>query len=119
VQQREVFGKPLGAMQAVQHYIADVLIERKKAELLTMDAAWRQSRGLECGREANMAKLVASEAANKAADVGIQLMGGMGYSMETQFQRYWRDSRIYRIAPIANEMVKNTLAESAGLPRSF
>lgn len=119
VTEREVFGKPLGQMQAVQHYLADILIERKRAELLTMEAAWRQSRGLECGREANMAKLVASEAANHAADVGIQLMGGMGYSMETQFQRYWRDSRIYRIAPIANEMVKNTLAEGVGLPRSF
>jgi acyl-CoA dehydrogenase len=119
VNQREVFGRSLGGMQAVQHQVADVLIERAKAELLTMNAAWLQSQGRECGREANMAKLVASEAANHAADVGIQLMGGMGYSMETQFQRYWRDSRIYRIAPIANEMVKNTLAEAAGLPRSF
>ena len=119
VHEREAFGRPIGGFQAVQHYIADILIERKRAELLTYLAAWKQSRGEECGAEANMAKLVASEAANHAADVGIQLMGGMGYSMETQFQRYWRDSRIYRIAPIANEMVKNTLAEGAGLPRSF
>ncbi len=119
VMEREAFGKPIGQFQAVQHFIADILIQRKRAELLTMNAAWLQSEGRECGREANMAKLVASEAANHAADVGIQLMGGMGYSMETHFQRYWRDSRIYRIAPIANEMVKNGLAESAGLPRSF
>lgn len=119
VQEREAFGKPIGQFQAIQHFIADILIERKRAELLTLEAAWRQSRGMECGREANMAKLVASEAANHAADVGIQLMGGMGYAMETQFQRYWRDSRIYRIAPIANEMVKNVLAEAEGLPRSF
>ncbi len=119
VKEREAFGKPIGQFQAVQHYVADMLIDRKRAELITMEAAWRQSRGMECGTEANMAKLVASDAANHAADVGIQLMGGMGYSMETQFQRYWRDSRIYRIAPIANEMVKNTLAEGVGLPRSF
>lgn len=119
VKEREAFGRPIGGFQAVQHYIADILIERKRAELLTHVAAWKQSRGEECGTEANMAKLVASEAANHAADVGIQLMGGMGYSMETQFQRYWRDSRIYRIAPIANEMIKNTLAEGVGLPRSF
>lgn len=119
VMEREAFGKPIGQFQIIQHYIADMLIQRKRSELLTMNAAWLQSQGRECGREANMAKLVASEAANHAADVGIQLMGGMGYSMETQFQRYWRDSRIYRIAPIANEMVKNGLAEQAGLPRSF
>lgn len=119
VTEREAFGKPIGQFQAIQHYIADILIERKRAELLTFQAAWMQSQGMACGREANMAKLVASEAANHAADVGIQLMGGMGYSMETQFQRYWRDSRIYRIAPITNEMVKNVLAEGVGLPRSF
>ena len=119
VQDREAFGGPIGRFQALQHAIADMLIKRKTAELLVFDAAMKQSQGVECGREANMAKLTASESANWAADTGIQLMGGMGYSMETQFQRYWRDSRIYRIAPIANEMVKNTLAESVGLPRSF
>jgi acyl-CoA dehydrogenase len=119
VHEREVFGKPLGQLQCVQHVIADIAIERKKAELVTFDAALKQSRGLPCGREANIAKLVASEAANAAADAGIQMMGGMGYAMETQFQRYWRDSRIYRIAPVANEMVKNILAEGYGLPRSF
>lgn len=117
--ERQVFGRPLGAMQIVQHQLADIAIQRKKAELLVYEAAWRQSQGLECGREANMAKLVASDAANHAADVGIQIMGGMGYAMETPMQRYWRDSRIYRIAPIANEMVRNVLAEGLGLPRSF
>ena len=118
-QERHAFGRPLGGMQVIQHELADVAIERQKAELLVYDAAWRQSKGLECGREANIAKLVASDAANHAADVGIQLMGGMGYAMETSMQRYWRDSRIYRIAPIANEMARNILAEGLGLPRSF
>jgi acyl-CoA dehydrogenase len=117
--EREVFGKPLGQMQIMQHYVADIAIWRKQAELLTFNAASLQSRGLPCGNESNMAKLVASERAVEAADRGIQMFGGMGYSLETHMQRYWRDARIYRIAPINNEMVRNTIAESYGLPRSF
>jgi hypothetical protein len=68
------------------------------------------------GVEANMLKLMASENANQAADLGIQIMGGMGYSAETDMQRYWRDSRLWRIGPITNEMVRNGIAESLGLP---
>ena len=82
-------------------------------------AAWLQSTGQECGMQANMLKMVASENAVKAADLGIQIMGGMGYSAETDMQRYWRDCRILRMAPISNEMVRNTIAEGLGLPRSF
>lgn len=66
-----------------------------------------------------MAKVVASEGAVDAADHGIQIFGGMGYALETQMQRYWRDARLYRIGPIANEMARNSIAEMAGLPRSF
>ena len=55
----------------------------------------------------------------KAADLGIQIMGGMGYSTETDMQRYWRDHRILRMTPISNEMVRNSIAESLGLPRSY
>ena len=54
-----------------------------------------------------------------AADRGIQIFGGMGYALETQMQRYWRDARLYKIGPIANEMARNSIAEMAGLPRSF
>lgn len=117
--EREVFGKPLGQMQVLQHYVADMLIAQKSAELLIYEAAWRQSEGLECGMQANMAKIVASEGAVTAADRGIQIFGGMGYALETQMQRYWRDARLYRIGPIANEMARNSIAEMAGLPRSF
>jgi acyl-CoA dehydrogenase len=67
----------------------------------------------------NVLKLQASEAANHAADLGIQILGGMGYSAETDMQRYWRDSRLWRIGPITNEMVKNGIAQSLGLPRSY
>jgi butyryl-CoA dehydrogenase len=74
---------------------------------------------MNCGTEANMLKMVATENAVHAADLGIQILGGMGYSAETDMQRYWRDHRILRMTPISNEMVRNTIAESLGLPRSF
>ncbi|MEU3273077.1 acyl-CoA dehydrogenase family protein [Saccharomonospora sp. NPDC006951] len=117
--ERDVFGRKLGQVQVLQHYYADMLIAQKSAELLVYEAAWRQSEGLECGMHANMAKIVASEGAVTAADRGIQIFGGMGYALETQMQRYWRDARLYRIGPIANEMARNSIAEMAGLPRSF
>lgn len=119
LKEREAFGKPLGQFQILQHYVADMLIAQKSAELLIYEAAWRQAEGLDCGMHANMAKIVASEGAVTAADKGIQIFGGMGYALETQMQRYWRDARLYRIGPIANEMARNSIAEMAGLPRSF
>ena len=70
-------------------------------------------------KQANMAKVVASEEAFKAADTYFQILGGMGYSAETQAQRYWRDVRIFRIAPITNEMARNQIAMGLGMPRSF
>ena len=66
-----------------------------------------------------MAKVQASEYAGRAADLGIQILGGMGYAAETDMQRYWRDARLYRIGPISSEMARNNIAESLGLPRSF
>ena len=116
---REVFGKKLEQMQVLQHYIADMKIMQSQAELMTFNAAWRQSEGLECGLESNMAKIVASENAGKCADLTIQMFGGMGYAYETNPQRYWRDARLYRIGPIANEMARNSIAEALGMPRSF
>ena len=116
---REAFGRKLGAFQALQHYIADIAMWRRQAELLTHYAAWLSDVGRDCGIEANMAKVTASEYATKAADLGIQMLGGMGYAAETNMQRYWRDARLYRIGPISNEMARNSIAESFGLPRSF
>ncbi|MBS7706194.1 acyl-CoA dehydrogenase family protein [Chelatococcus asaccharovorans] len=116
---RHAFGKPIGQFQAIQHYIADIATARQQTELLMFYCAWLQSRGEDCGIQANMLKMVASENAVHAADLGIQILGGMGYSAETDMQRYWRDHRILRIAPISNEMVRNSIAESLGLPRSY
>jgi alkylation response protein AidB-like acyl-CoA dehydrogenase len=119
VKQRKSFGKTIGTFQILQHYIADIATMRQQTELMLYYAAWLQSTGQECGIQANMLKMVASEYAVKAADLGIQILGGMGYSAETDMQRYWRDHRILRMTPISNEMVRNTIAESLGLPRSF
>jgi alkylation response protein AidB-like acyl-CoA dehydrogenase len=118
-QQRKAFGREIGNFQIIQHYIADIATMRQQAELMLYYTAWLQATGKECGTQANMLKMVCSEYACKAADLGIQILGGMGYSAETDMQRYWRDHRILRMTPISNEMVRNTIAESLGLKRSF
>ncbi len=117
--QRKAFGGIIGRFQALQHYVADIATWQKTTELLLYNVSWMQSNGMNCGVEANMLKMVATENAVKAADLGIQIMGGMGYSAETDMQRYWRDHRILRMTPISNEMVRNSIAESLGLPRSY
>jgi acyl-CoA dehydrogenase len=115
---RQAFGGPIGRFQALQHMVADIAIWQMQIELLMHHCAWLQTTGRDCGLQANMLKMVASDAACKAADMGIQILGGMGYSAETDMQRYWRDSRIMRIGPITNEMVRNAIAGGLGLPRS-
>ena len=119
VMQRKAFGKYIGQFQILQHYIADIATMQQTTELLLYYCADAQARGENVGNQANMLKLFASENANKAADMGIQILGGMGYSAETDMQRYWRDSRLWRIGPVTNEMVRNGIAETLGLPRSF
>ena len=117
--QRKAFSKYIGEFQILQHYVADIATSQKLTELLLYNVAWMQAQGMSCGNEANMLKMVATESAVKAADLGIQILGGMGYSAETDMQRYWRDHRILRMTPISNEMVRNSIAENLGLPRSF
>lgn len=119
MKERKAFGQIIGKFQILQHYVADIATWQKTTELLLNNVAWMQTNGMPCGTEANMLKMVATENAVKAADLGIQILGGMGYSAETDMQRYWRDHRILRMTPISNEMVRNTIAESLGLPRSF
>jgi acyl-CoA dehydrogenase len=119
MKERKAFGRSIGEFQALQHYVADIAIWLKQTELMLHHAAWLQATGQECGREATMLKIVASENAVRAADHGIQILGGMGYSADTDMQRYWRDARLWRIGPITNEMARNVIAESYGLGRSF
>lgn len=117
--EREAFGGPIARFQVLQHYVADMAMAQAQSELMINRAAWMQSQGIPNGQESNMAKVIASEHAGRVADLGLQIMGGMGYSAETDMQRYWRDVRLFRIGPITNEMARNTIAEGLGLPRSF
>jgi acyl-CoA dehydrogenase len=119
VTEREAFGKKVGQFQAIQHYLADIAMWRHETDLVTQHAASLLERGENAFMETTMAKVLASEKAVAAADLGIQILGGMGYSAETDMQRYWRDARLFRIGPITNEMARNTIAENLGLPRSF
>ena len=118
-QERTAFGKPIGQFQAVQHMIAETLIGLEQSRLLTFRAAWLQALGRPCGVEATMAKVVASEQVALGAERGLRVLGGYGYSLEYDMQRYWRDMMLYRVAPINNQMGLNFIAESLGLPRSF
>lgn len=119
MKQRKAFGRVIGEFQALQHYVADIATWRQSVELMLHYAASLQSKGKPCHQEATMLKVMASEYAVQAADLGIQILGGMGYSAETDMQRYWRDARLWRIGPITNEMARNAIAEGLGLPRSF
>lgn len=119
LKQRTAFGGPIGRFQALQHYVADIASWLRQGELITYYAALLQQQGQPCATEATMAKMVTAEYVTQAADLGIQILGGMGYSQETDMQRFWRDSRLFRIAPISNEMSRNMIAESYGLPRSY
>jgi alkylation response protein AidB-like acyl-CoA dehydrogenase len=116
---RKAFGKQIGQFQILQHYVADIAMWQKQASLMVMEAAWLQANGHDAFQATSMAKVVASECAVNAADLGIQILGGMGYSAETDMQRYWRDARLFRIGPVTNEMARNSIAENMGLPRSF
>ena len=117
--EREAFGRPIGEFQTIQHWIADMQMNLMQAELLTYKAAWLFDQDLPCGVESSAAKAICSEYAAHAADLGIQILGGMGYSAEYNMQRYWRDVRLYQIGPVTNQMVRNIVAESVGLPRAF
>lgn len=119
MQQRRAFGRLIGEFQALQHYVADIAMWQQQSELMLNYTAWLESRGRPCAMEAAMTKTVVSEYACQAADLGISILGGMGYSAETDMQRYWRDARLLRIGPVSNEMARNMIAEGLGLPRSF
>ena len=118
--QREVFGRPIGANQAISHPLADAYARLRAAWQMTLVAGWRYDNGLPCGEEANLAKYLAAEAGYQAADRAMQAHGGLGYAVEYHVERYWREARIMRIAPVSQEMTLNYLAQSVlGLPRSY
>lgn len=118
--ERHAFGKPIGQLMAVQHFLADMATEIEASRLLTYRAAWLQSRGRSCGLESTMAKMYAAEAGFRACDQAVQIHGGMGLVEDSPIQRWYREIRLFRIAPLNNEACRNMIAEqAAGLPRSF
>jgi len=118
--EREVFDRPIGMNQAISHPLADSYAELEAAELLWQKAAWAYDIGEPAGPLANMAKLRASEAGFRACDRAVQTFGGMGYAKECNVERYFRESRLHRLAPISNEMVLNFISEHVlHLPRGY
>jgi len=117
---RVVFNRPIGQNQAIAHPLARSWAELEAAELLAMKAAWLYDRGESCGKEANAAKLIAADAGFNACDSALQTLGGYGYAKEYHLERLWREVRLFRLAPISQEMVCNYLAQHAlGLPKSY
>ena len=116
---REAFGRPIGAFQAVQHPLADTATELEQIRLLTAKAAWLLSNGRECSMEACMAKLAATEAAVRATDRCMRVLGGYGLVEESAMERLFRDTRLGPFSPISNEMVRNIVGERLGLARSY
>jgi alkylation response protein AidB-like acyl-CoA dehydrogenase len=118
--ERVVFDRPIGKNQAIAHPLAQAAAQLDAAELMCLKAAWLFDHGQPCGREANAAKLLAAEAGFNACDVALQTFGGFGYAKEFYVERLWREVRLYKIAPISQQMALNYLAEHVlGLPRSY
>ncbi len=118
--ERSVFGRAIGANQGVQFPIARVFAESEAAALMVTKAAAFFDAGVPCGPEANMAKLLASEAAWHAGDTCVQTHGGFGFAEEFDVERKLRETRLYQVAPISTNLILAYLGEHVlGMPRSY
>jgi alkylation response protein AidB-like acyl-CoA dehydrogenase len=118
--ERVVFDRPIGRNQGVQFPIAKAYVNMRAAELMMREAARLYEAGRDCGAEANMAKLLAADASNEAANVCIQTHGGFGFAEEYDIERKFRETRLYQVAPISTNLILSYLAEHVlGLPRSY
>ena len=117
---RNVFDRPIGKNQGIQFPIAEAHVQTEAANLMVAEAARKFEAGEPCGAEANMAKYLASEASWKAADMCMQTHGGFAFAEEYDVERKFRETRLYRIAPISNNLVLSFVGEHVlGLPRSY
>ncbi len=117
---RVVFDRPIGKNQGIAFPLAEARMKLDAAELMIKKAAWLIDNGMRCGAEANVAKWLAAEAGFFAADAAIQTHGGFGYAREYHVERYWREARLMKLAPISQEMILNFVSEHVlGLPRSY
>ncbi len=118
--QREVFGRPIGQNQGVQFPIARAHVQMEAAALMVAKAAAMFDAGEKCGAEANMAKLLASEASSAAGEVCIQTHGGYGFAEEFDIERKYRETRLYQVAPISTNLILSFVATHVlGMPKSF
>jgi alkylation response protein AidB-like acyl-CoA dehydrogenase len=117
---RNVFNRPIGQNQGVQFPIARAYAEMRAAELMTHEAALLFDAGDHCGAEANMAKMLASEASWRAGDTCLQTHGGYGFAREFDIERKLRETRLYQVAPISTNLILSFIGEHVlGMPRSF
>lgn len=118
--QRVVFNRPIGQNQGIQFPIAQSYIHLEAANLMRFRAAELFDAGLPCGKEANMAKLLAADASWEAANATIQTHGGFGFAEEYDIERKFRETRLYQVAPISTNLILSYVAEHVlGLPRSY
>jgi acyl-CoA dehydrogenase len=118
--ERVVFGRPIGQNQGVQFPIARAWAAVEAADLMRYKAAWLFEQGLPCGAEANTAKLLASEASWAAANICLDTHGGFGFAEEYDIERKFRETRLYTVAPVSNNLVLAFIGQNVlGMPRSY
>ena len=118
--EREVFGRPIGQNQGVQFPIARAHVQVTAAALMVDEAAAMFDAGEPCGTEANMAKMLASEASWFAADTAIQTHGGFGFAEDYDIERKFRETRLYQVAPISTNLILSHVGTHVlGMPKSF
>lgn len=118
--ERSVFGRPIGKNQGVQFPLARAFANMSAAELMVKRALQLYEAEIECGAEANMAKLLAADSSNEAANACIQTFGGFGFAAEYDIERKFRETRLYQVAPISTNLILSFLAQhKLGLPRSY
>ena len=118
--EREVFGRPIGKNQGVQHPLAKSWAELEAANLMALHAASLYDKGQPCGIEANAAKYLAGEASIRACENAVLTHGGFGYSKEYHVERLFREAMLYKIIPVTPQLILSYIAEKAlGLPKSY
>ena len=120
VNERIVFGRPIGQNQGVQFPIAKAFVNIEAASLMRYKACELYDAGQPCGAEANMAKMLAADASWEAANACLQYLGGFGFASEYDVERKFRETRLYQVAPISTNLILSYVAEHIlGMPRSF
>ena len=118
--ERQVFNRPIGKNQAIQHPLAVNWMELEAAWLMTLSAAWQYDNNLPCGAAANAAKYLAGEAGFDACQQAVMTHGGFGYAKEFHVERYLREILVPRIAPVSPQLILCFIAEKVlGLPKSY